>query len=93
MQRVLEAIAIISDAIHRADRYCSPDVFLFTLVCRLLVDVVVGRVVAVHEILQRVRETEATAVAIAGYVVLARHIIGQSVGGNVHKKSLLNLVS
>jgi hypothetical protein len=70
----LEKLTVVSDTIHGAYLYCPADIFLFARIGRLLIHIVVRRIVAVHEVLQGIRKTDAASVARTCYVVLACHV-------------------
>ena len=70
----LEELSVVSDAIHRANVHSPADVIFLPRIGRLLINVVVGRVVAVHEVLQGIGEANATPIACARYIVPSRDI-------------------
>jgi hypothetical protein len=65
----LEEFSIISDAIHRANIHCPSNVIILPRVGRLLIDVVVRGIVAIHEVLQRIGEANAASVARIRHIV------------------------
>jgi hypothetical protein len=69
IHRGLEKLSVISDAIHRADVHRPANVIFLPRVGRLLINVVVGRVITVHKILQGVGEANATPVACARHII------------------------
>jgi hypothetical protein len=59
----LEKLSIVFDAIHRTNIHGSTDVIFLPRVGRLLINIIIGGVVAVHEILQSIREANAAPIA------------------------------
>ncbi len=89
MQIVSQQLAVISDTVHRAYFHRPLDIFFLAWICRLLKDIVVGRVVAVHKILKCAREADAAAVASARDKVLPGDIFFQPDSNRRHTNLLL----
>jgi hypothetical protein len=70
----LQKFSIVLDAIHRADVHGPTDIIYLARIGRLLINVVIGRVVAVHEVLQGIGEANATPIARTRHVVLSQDI-------------------
>jgi hypothetical protein len=65
----LKKLSIVSDAIHRTNIHSPANVIFLPRIGRLLINVVVGRVVAIHEILQGIGEANATPIARTRHIV------------------------
>jgi hypothetical protein len=89
MQIDLEWLAVISDTVHRAHFNCPADVLILSWICRLLKDVVVRRIIAVHEVLQGKGKTDTATVAGAGDEILPGNVFLQSDSNRGHKNLLL----
>ena len=68
-------LAVVADAVHRAETHRAAHVALFAFTSGLAEHEKVSRVVAVHEIAQRMEKAHTTSIAVMGNVVLPRCIL------------------